>query len=62
MENFIEWIFSTKVGKFIFVIVFSGITNGIITLIFPLHFAPMMIGSVAVAIILSVSDWRLKWF
>lgn len=63
MEKFIEWIFSTKAGKFIFLIVFSGTMNGILTLISHwFHFVPMMIGSFVIAIIMSASDWRLKWF
>jgi hypothetical protein len=63
MKNFIEWIFSTRVGKFIFLLVFSGMAYVILSLSSTsFRFIPMMIGGVIVSIILSTTDTRLKWF
>jgi hypothetical protein len=63
MGKIIKWTFSTKLGKFIFLIVCSGMIFGILSLISSWFcFVPMMIGGFVVAIILSITDSKLKWF
>ena len=63
MEKINDWIFSTKAGRFVFIMVFSVIVFGILALTVPvLHFIPMMAGGIIAAILLSVFDNNKKWY
>ena len=62
MEKILTWMFGTKAGKFVFIIVFDIIVLGIIASVSTLGFWSMMTGGIAAAVILSVIDSNKRWY
>lgn len=61
-NNMDDWLRNTKVGHFIFLMLFSITFIGIIHIFIPsINFISAIIGSTLVAIILSINDDNKKW-
>jgi len=57
-----EFIFYTKLGHFLFVVVFAGILGGILCSIFhTIHFIPLIIGASVVGGVLDIIDNNKRW-
>jgi hypothetical protein len=56
----IEWVFDTKIGKFLFVVIFSAIISGILCLIFDMSFTFLMLGATTVALFTAITNKNVK--
>ena len=61
-ENFIDWIYETKVGHFLFLMISITIIGGIISIFVSNVFWNMLIGAFIVSIYLSISDDNEQWY
>jgi hypothetical protein len=60
-QDTLKWLFNTKLGHFLFIVIIAAIISGIVGVFTKISFAPMMLGVAFTATIFAIIDKNDKW-